>query len=186
MKSLAANLVDYDVIFLGYPVWFGTYARPIGGLLRSQSFDGMKVVPFCTCGSGGIEDSFNDLRAAMEGTEVPNGFGVRNARASQDAAAVVKRYLIENGYLEGEVEPLAAFGEHHPVTDDEKAIYHEACDDYMYPFGSPVDVASRGISNGTEYEFAAISADGRSLIYVTKPADGEKPYFSRVVRQNAK
>ena len=33
IQPLKADLKAYDIIFLGYPVWFGTYARPLGGLL---------------------------------------------------------------------------------------------------------------------------------------------------------
>ena len=182
VKPLNHFIGDYDVIFLGYPVWFGSYASPITGLLHSQSFDGMKIVTFCSFGSGGLESSTADLRKVVDG-DITEGFCVRNARV-QDAAAVVNRFLIEGGYKEGTVEPLAAFEQHHVCSAEEQAIYHEACDDYQYPFGSPVDVAARETSSGTEYEFAAITADGRSLIYVTKPSvEGQKAYFTKVVRK---
>lgn len=182
VKPLNHFIGDYDVIFLGYPVWFGSYASPITGLLHSQSFDGMKIVTFCTFGSGGLESSTADLRKVVDG-DITEGFGVRNARI-QDAEAVVNRFLIEAGYKEGKVDPLAAFEQHHVCSAEEQAIYHQACDDYQYPFGAPVDVASRETPDGTEYEFAAVTADGRSLIYVTQPkAEDEKAYFTRVVRK---
>ena len=33
IKPIQANLADYDVIFIGYPSWFGTYAMPIATLV---------------------------------------------------------------------------------------------------------------------------------------------------------
>ena len=33
IKPIAANLADYDTIFIGYPVWFGTFAPPMGAFL---------------------------------------------------------------------------------------------------------------------------------------------------------
>lgn len=183
IKPLNANIGEYDVIFLGYPVWFGTYARPIGGLLRAQSFDGMKIVTFCTFGSGGIEASTKDLQQKMEGCEVIQGFGVRNAFAERDAASVVSNYLIQAGYKEGNIDPLPAFSEHHVCTDEESDIFHEACDGYQFPFGKAVDVASRETADYTEYEFNVISADGSSMVYVTlSKAEGAKAEFTRVVR----
>ena len=55
IKPLKANLSKYDVIFLGYPIWFGTYAPPVITLLNQIDLAGKKVVPFCTFGSGGLE-----------------------------------------------------------------------------------------------------------------------------------
>ncbi len=183
VKPLSANIGEYDVIFLGYPVWFGTYARPIGGLLRAQSFDGMKIVTFCTFGSGGIEASTQDLQKKMEGSEVTQGFGIRNAFAERDAASVVNKYLIEAGYKDGSVDPLPAFGDHHVCTDEEQEIFHQACDDYQFPFGKPADVALREMAEYTEYEFNVVSAAGSSTVYVVAPkAEGAKPEFTRVVR----
>ena len=54
LKPLKSKLADYDVIFLGYPIWFGTYATPIATLVRDNDFAGKTIVPFCTFGSGGL------------------------------------------------------------------------------------------------------------------------------------
>ena len=52
IKPLKSNLADYDIIFLGYPIWFGTYAPPIASLLEKVDLSDKQVVPFCTFGSG--------------------------------------------------------------------------------------------------------------------------------------
>ena len=44
IKPLKANLSKYDVIFLGYPIWFGTYAPPVITLLNQIDLAGKKVV----------------------------------------------------------------------------------------------------------------------------------------------
>lgn len=182
IKPIQSNLGEYDLIFLGYPVWFGTYARPISSLLRAQSFDGMKVVTFCTFGSGGLETSTKALKDAMEGAEVTEGYGVRNARIAH-ASEELNRFLIEGGYKEGEIEPLPAFMEHHPVTPEEKAIFHEACDDYQFPLGTPVDVAVRETSTSTDYEFTANTGKDKTTVVVTvSKAEGSKPEFTKAVR----
>ena len=54
IQPIAADLAQYDIVFVGYPVWFGTYAPPIASLLDQVDLSGKKVVPFCTFGSGGL------------------------------------------------------------------------------------------------------------------------------------
>ena len=64
------NLSDYDVIFLGYPIWFGTYAMPIATLVKEQDFAGKTIVPFCTFGSGGLNTSTDALTKALPKAKV--------------------------------------------------------------------------------------------------------------------
>ena len=52
IKPLKNKIADYDIIFLGYPIWFGTYAMPIATLVKENDFEGKTIVPFCTFGSG--------------------------------------------------------------------------------------------------------------------------------------
>lgn len=51
------NMEDYDVIFLGYPIWWGEAPRIISTFLESYDFSGKTIVPFCTSGSSGYSDS---------------------------------------------------------------------------------------------------------------------------------
>ena len=184
LVPLKVNPDDYDVIFLGYPVWFGTYALPVAGLLKEYDFAGKKVVPFCTFGSGGLESSAEDLKKALPKAEIAEGYGVRTARM----AAVPKelnRFLVENSYLEGELEALPDYSEQQPVTDEDKAVFDAACGGYRFPLGTPLTVGKRGTADGTDYLYTVKNADneGIATIYVTvgKEADA-KPEFTRIVR----
>ena len=51
------NMADYDVIFLGYPIWHGQPPRIIGTFLESYDLAGKTIVPFCTSHSSGYSDS---------------------------------------------------------------------------------------------------------------------------------
>ena len=55
------NLSDYDVIFVGYPNWWGTMPMPILTFLESHDFKGKTLVPFCTHGGGGVQQCFKDF-----------------------------------------------------------------------------------------------------------------------------
>ncbi len=184
LMPLNVNPDDYDVIFLGYPVWFGTYAVPVAGLLKEYDFAGKKVVPFCTFGSGGLESSAEDLRKALPEAEIADGYGVRTARM----AAVPKelsRFLVENGYIDGEVETLPEYSEQQPVTDEEITIFDAACSDYRYPLGTPVTVGKRSTADGTDYVYTVKTGnnDGTATIYVTVGKEEyAKPEFTRIVR----
>lgn len=187
LKPLKANLDDYDQIFLGYPIWFGTYALPIASLIQNTSFEGKKVIPFCTFGSGGLQKSTQDLKEALPMAEVMEGYGIRTARIKK-VATELNRFLIEWGYKEGEIEALPAFMEHHPVSEEEASIFNEACADYQYPLGTPIDVAARETDTEIAYEFTAenTNANGEAtqatiLVVKSKEADA-KAEFTQVIR----
>ena len=55
------DMDSYDVIFLGYPIWWGQAPKIICTFLESASFDGKIIVPFCTSGSSGIGSSAENL-----------------------------------------------------------------------------------------------------------------------------
>lgn len=59
------NLSDYDVIFLGYPIWWGKAPKIIFTFLESYDFSGKTIVPFCTSHSSGIGSSDTDLHASV-------------------------------------------------------------------------------------------------------------------------
>ena len=55
------KMEDYDVVFLGYPIWHGQAPRIIGTFLESYDFKGKTIVPFCTSHSSGIGSSDANL-----------------------------------------------------------------------------------------------------------------------------
>ena len=55
------NMEDYEVIFLGYPIWWGDAPKIISTFLETYDFDGKTIVPFCTSGSSSIGGSVSDL-----------------------------------------------------------------------------------------------------------------------------
>ena len=55
------NFSNYDVIFLGYPIWWGKAPKIISTFLESHDFADKTIVPFCTSHSSGIGSSDTDL-----------------------------------------------------------------------------------------------------------------------------
>lgn len=185
LKPLQKKIADYDVIFLGYPIWFGTYANPIVSLVKDNDFADKTIVPFCTFGSGGLNTSTEALKKALPKATIKEGYGVRTARVAS-AAKELDRFLKENGYKEGKVTPLPDFSEQKPVTDEEKAIFSAACSNYQFPLGMPSTVGKRTADDSIDYKYTVTGRgmDGQestSIIYVTVPRDGN-PEFTQVVR----
>ena len=190
IKPLNANVADYDVIFLGYPIWFGTYAPPVASLLKNVDFSGKKIVPFCTFGSGGLDSSVKDLKAKLPDAEILPGYGVRQARIDA-APAEVECFLKANGFLEGEFTPLPDFSETRPVTEEESAIFDTAVGTYPMISAKAAEVASRAVPGGMEYIFTAQEtprgpvaedAPARFIKVCVLAEDGKEPVFTQVLR----
>ena len=56
------NTDNYDVIFLGYPIWWGDVPKIILTFLDNDNLNDKTVIPFCTSGSTGISESLNTLK----------------------------------------------------------------------------------------------------------------------------
>ena len=199
IKPLKSNLADYDIIFLGYPIWFGTYAPPIASLLEKVDLSDKQVVPFCTFGSGGLESSVKDLVEAEPNAMILPGYGVRAAR--MDAMPKeLEQFLklnknLSNVFLGGSdyesVFVPADFPEQHPVSADEAAIFDTAVNGYPMLNAKAKTVASRTVLDGTEYLFTAMDMPRENKpdmppaseikVYVLVEKD-KAPVFTKVVR----
>jgi flavodoxin len=58
---------DYDVILLGFPIWYGKVPRLILTFLDKYGFAGKTVIPFCTSGSSGISGAESELHSTYPG-----------------------------------------------------------------------------------------------------------------------
>lgn len=64
-QALAAvpNMAEYDVVFVGFPIWWYVAPRIIETFLESYDFSGKTVVPFCTSGGSGVGGCDSKLHA---------------------------------------------------------------------------------------------------------------------------
>ena len=83
IQPLPFDVADYDVIFVGTPVWFGTAAPPLRRFLADAKLAGKTVVPFCTHGGGGAGRTFAAVKIACpEATMLP-GLALRGPNIVQ-------------------------------------------------------------------------------------------------------
>lgn len=78
IKNTIENFDSYDVIYLGYPIWWGTTPMLINTFLESYDFSGKTVVPFATSGGTGIRQSVKDIRGEVPDADVKDGLLVRD------------------------------------------------------------------------------------------------------------
>ena len=190
LNPIKADLTQYDVIFLGFPVWDGTYALPMAAFLETADLSGKKIVPFCSFGSGGLDTSIRALKEKLPDAEILPGYGVRKARMKA-MPVEVDNFLKENGFIEGEYTKLPDFSERHSVSEEESTIFDTAVGDYPLIKAKATTVASRPIPGGTEYFFTAANLPregaapdeptGEIKVYVTV-LEGQAPEFTQVLR----
>ena len=81
---------DYDVIFLGYPIWWYDAAWPVDGFVEANDFTGKTVIPFCTSSSSGLGESGSRLAELadagdwLEGQRFPSGASQADVEAWVD------------------------------------------------------------------------------------------------------
>lgn len=64
IKKTLENAGNYDVVLLGFPIWYGKAPRVVFTFLDSYSFKGKTVIPFITSGSTGISSAALELKSA--------------------------------------------------------------------------------------------------------------------------
>ena len=86
------DINEYDTIFLGYPIWWGTIPKIILTLLDNYDFNNKTIIPFCTSGSTGISGSVNDLRNYNSNLIIKDG----KRFSSSDSDETIVNFINEN------------------------------------------------------------------------------------------
>lgn len=79
------NIKSYDVIFIGYPIWWGTFPAPVRTFLSENDFSGKSIVPFSTHLGSELGISVKDIKKLAPGAKISEGISVwgndtKNAR----------------------------------------------------------------------------------------------------------
>ena len=83
VKNLPASIDNYDVIYLGFPLWYRSYPRIISSFIRAYSFIGKTVKPFCTNEEGTFGIMQLELQSQLKGAIVKDGLAIRGYDASK-------------------------------------------------------------------------------------------------------
>ena len=91
---------DYDIIFLGYPIWWAGLPMALHTFMESYDWQGKTVIPFNTHEGSGQAGTQQVIEDKLSGATVLQGLAVRGSKAQNDAegtAADVAAWLKELG-----------------------------------------------------------------------------------------
>ncbi len=72
-EPIAVNISDYDTIYIGYPIWWGTMPKIVNTFLETYDLSDKTIMPFCTSGGSGIGTSVSAIRNICPDAEVKDG-----------------------------------------------------------------------------------------------------------------
>lgn len=78
------NFSDYDIVFLGYPNWWGDMPMPVYTFIESYDFSGKTVIPFCTHAGSGLSGTVGTLKDKLGNATVLDGFAIAGTTAQND------------------------------------------------------------------------------------------------------
>lgn len=64
LKATKADIAEYDVVFIGYPIWWDLAPRVINTFIESHDLKGKVIIPFATSGGSSISNSISELKKA--------------------------------------------------------------------------------------------------------------------------
>jgi flavodoxin len=84
------DMAVYDVVFVGYPNWWGTMPMALFSFLEKYDLSGKTVVPFCTHGSGRWQRSLGDLKKLCPKSKILEGLTISGNMVRRSKDDVVK------------------------------------------------------------------------------------------------
>ena len=91
-EGTAPDLSGYDTVFIGGPVWWGTYPQVMFTLFKDINLDGKTVIPFTTHEGSGLASCASDVRKAFPKANVTGEFSIYGHEV-RGGKAKVERWL---------------------------------------------------------------------------------------------
>jgi flavodoxin len=94
LTEMVDDMDSYDVIYIGYPNWWGTMPMAVFTFLDSYDFSGKTIVPYCTHEGSGMGSSERDIKKLCPNAKVLSGLAIKGGtvgRADKDLANWLKK-----------------------------------------------------------------------------------------------
>lgn len=181
-----SNLDDYDVIFLGYPIWNADLPMPVYTFLDTYDLSGKTVIPFTAHGGSGFAGTISTVAAQEPGAQVErSGFSVSRNSVSEAKNDIVD-WVRELGYTKTAQRPapapdsanvlVAYFSQTGTTERVARQIAEYANGDLAeieraQPYGNLQDEAKAEIDNGTHPDITvdAGNLDEYDVIFIGYP-----------------
>ena len=96
-EGTVPDLSQYDTVFIGGPVWWGTYPQVMFTLFRDINLDGKTVIPFTTHEGSGLASCVSDVKREFPKAIVTKGFSIYGHEV-RTGRAKVEKWLKGLGY----------------------------------------------------------------------------------------
>ena len=83
LKSYPDSIDDYEVIYLGYPNYWGTMPMAVFTFLEHFNFSGKIIKPFCTHEGSGMGSSEKDIQAICPNAKVEKGIAIHGGSVNR-------------------------------------------------------------------------------------------------------
>ena len=94
------DLSKYDVVFLGYPIWWSDMPMPVYTFLDGENFAGKTILPFCTHEGSGFSDTQRSI-ADVTKADVREGFALQGhiaQKSPEEARTALYEWMSKQGY----------------------------------------------------------------------------------------
>ena len=166
LAGTVENMDDYDIIFIGYPIWHGKMPQAIYTFLESYELTGKTVIPFNTHEGSGQSGTQQVITNALPGTTVLQGLAVRGKTAQEDpeqTKTLVDEWLEEIGVNRVNADEAA-------VLDTYKAVQQAMID-------KNIDTLDRMILDGTTFTHMSGKTQSKEEFF-GEIADGTLNYYA--------
>ena len=96
-EGSAPDISQYDTVFIGGPVWWGTYPQVMFTLFKDINLDGKTVIPFTTHEGSGLASCVSDVKKTFPKANVSQGFSIYGHEV-RTGRAKVEKWLKGLGY----------------------------------------------------------------------------------------
>ena len=84
------DVSQYDTIFIGGPIWWGTYPQVMFTFFRDHDLNGKTIIPFVTHEGSGLASTVSDIKKAWPNATVKGGFAIYGHEVRSGKAKVEK------------------------------------------------------------------------------------------------
>ena len=88
IEGFCDDIMEADVIFLGYPIWCGTMPMPRDPFLEHYDLTGKTIVPFCTHEGSGFGNSLAEIARVCPGAVIAPALEVKGCKVEENAGRI--------------------------------------------------------------------------------------------------
>ena len=101
LSTRVEDMASYDVVYLGYPIWYQDLPMPVYTFLESYDFTGKTIIPFCTGMGSAMSGKEEDIPLFAKGAQLRAGLGLQGKFVQQhpeQAKLEIANWLATLGY----------------------------------------------------------------------------------------